>query len=188
MTSRTLAAGYVTASGGTVVRPVWFAFLDFASPGPFRYNTSDRAFAFGGNTYTGKGEVVGFGEVAESADGREFGTTVLLTGAVGDHRTVAAAGNYQGRTAILYQGLVDAAGALIADPPVQFAGAIDYCRMLSGTERDVIEVVLRSPTSDWSRPRIRRRTTEEQERVYPGDLGLEFTKDMGEIVIQLGNG
>jgi hypothetical protein len=75
--------------------------------------------------------------------------------------SLALAEQYQGRTGIIYFGLMDANWSLIADPIIAFLGRMDVMSISLG-ETASVTVTIEGRFADWERPRIRRYTSEDQ--------------------------
>lgn len=147
--TRFAAAALETAAEQPHVPYVIFADLDFVS-GHVRLNSSDRALEFGGNVYLGGGELVGMGEVVESAALNPEKISLTLSGV--DNALIAKVltESYHGRSATLYMSYLGADGALVATPEMLWEGRMDSMGIETSRGSSVIEVICESRLIIWN--------------------------------------
>jgi len=133
MTTRDLTAGMLAAIAAGTVRPLIFyegQFQAAGSPSEYAYL---RAFTglgqmtWNGQTWYGGGSMLSISPLEESADVKAVGFTVTFSGvpSSGIEIAVNRAAESQGLYGKLWLGLLDAAGALIADPYLLRRGKFD---------------------------------------------------------------
>jgi hypothetical protein len=170
--SRGLAAANLTAVSGEIVSPAFAVQLDFAS-GIARWNGTLRDLVIGGETFLGVGALGGIGAIEEGAETRAYGLTVGITGIPRDAVALALTQEYQGRPATVWSMQLTEGGDIIGTPAIIFRGRMDQLTVELG-ERATVTARLENRLADWSRPRVRRYTDEDQQRAFPGDLGFQY--------------
>lgn len=160
----TLAAG---------LEPVFFAFFDFQG-GAVRVWSGLGSKTWDGNTYSGLGHLGTVAPIEETADLKANGVAFQLSGVPSGLIATALGDNYQGRDVKLWLGALDAAGAVVADPYLLFAGRMDNLEIDDGAESATIRVFAESRMVDLRRSNERRFTHEDQQIDFPGDDGLDY--------------
>ena len=96
--------------------------------------------------------------------------------------------NYQGRSAIIYLGALNADYTVVSDPYVFFKGRMDKMSISDNGESAQIKVSLESRLIDLNRNRVRRFTDVDQQTEFAGDLGFKFVESLQEKSIDWGSG
>jgi hypothetical protein len=130
--------------------------------------------AYGGNTYTGVGDLLSIGEIAESSDLSAAGISVSITGLKSEFLVIAKDHQYQGRPLTVALGAFDSSGSLIADPTVMFSGFMDIMTITEGGDSSTISVSVENKLIAFERSKVRRYTAEDQKIDHPTDKGFEF--------------
>ena len=172
--TRTITAATQTASEGPLFTPILFIELDFSS-GFIRLNSTVSAYQFESNTYTGVGDLGEITAVQERGDIQSTSLTVGLQGVDSQFISIALDQDYQGRSAKMWLGFLDASLILIADPTLIFKGRMDTMPIVIGHGAKV-QVTIESRLADLFRPRIRRFNNADQQERFPADKGLEFVE------------
>ena len=133
---------------------------------------------FGGTTFIGGGDFLNVSQISETADIQANGINITLSGIPSDLISSALNETYQGRSAKLYLGLLDANGAVVADPYLVFSGRMDTMNIKDSGDTADIGLTAESRLIDLERSRERRYTSEDQKIDYPNDKGLEFIADL----------
>jgi hypothetical protein len=94
--------------------------------------------------------------------------------------------NYQGRAAKVWLVFLDVNEDIIPEPLVLFNGQMDVLSIVDGDEQGAIEVRCESREGLLKRTSESLLTDEEQQRVFPGDLGLEFVRELQGKVLPWG--
>ena len=168
--SRSITTATNAAAKGEIARPVLLVEMDFQS-GIVRLNSSVRDIAYAGYVYYGTGE---FGDVSNVEDGTDMkarGITLTLGGIAPSMISLFLGEQYQGRPCRLYLALLDSNFVMIVDPVEVFSGKLDSATMEIG-QTGTITVTAEAELADWNRPRVSRRTNEDQAKRHPGDTGL----------------
>ena len=169
---RTIDAAIVTELAKVEKFPVFFFEADFAG-GFTRAWTGLNDISFSGNTYLGKGLVLGFSEIDEPSEIRSTGMNVSLSGIPTDMLSIALNEQYQGRTLNMYFGVLDnTTRQLVGTPGRIFTGLMDVMKISVGRESASINLSVENRLIDLNRTRERRFTHEDQQLDFPGDDGF----------------
>lgn len=147
--TRFAAAAMTTAAEQPHVPYVMFADLDFLS-GHLRLNSSDRALEFGGNVYLGGGELVGIGEVVESAALNPEKISLSLSGVDNSLISKVLTESYHGRSAVLYVAYIGTEGSLVSTPEMLWEGRMDSLGIRTDQGSSEIELVCESRLVLWN--------------------------------------
>lgn len=169
------------------VRWLFLVFLDFQSD-PLYAASSLNSVEWGGHTWLGLGRVGGIEPIEETVEGRANVMTLRLSGVPEDQLSKAIGDRYQGRAAELYAVPLDSGYSFIGTPVLLHRGRMDSMpiEIEDGTATITVTVVNR--LADWERPRLRRYTDEDQQVLFPGDLGCQFVPQMADKELVWGRG
>lgn len=171
--SRGLTTDFKNAAAAGNLMPALLGHFDF-SGGIVRVWTGIGDLSWGGNTYTGLGDLVGVSPITETNETRANGMRFSLNGIPSTLITRILAEGYRGRAAKLWLALFNSSGAIIADPMLVFSGRMDQCLLDDTGETATCTITAESRLVDLQRPRERRRTDEDQKSLFSGDRGLEY--------------
>ena len=183
--SRGVAAANTAAAAAEVFRPVWFLELEFDG-GTTRYCGWPTDITWGGNTWTGAGNLGSLSVIDERTDLQAERIMARLSGINSALVSVALQEHVQGRDAAVYLGLMDAAHALVATPHQVFSGRMNTMQMVDIGATATIELAIDGRLADWQRPRVRRYTNADQQNRFADDKGFEFVSQMVEKSIVWG--
>ena len=175
--SRTLTSGMTTVTTADVVRPAYFVRMIFdsgESPNVLNLWNGVGDLAFGGNTYTGVGDLLAISQITETADIQATGINVSLTGVKSSFIVIAKDHDYQGRALTVSLGAFDASGSLIADPVIVFSGFMDTMTISENGAYSTISISVENKLIAFERSKVRRYTAEDQKIDHPSDKGFEF--------------
>ena len=175
--SRTLTSGMTAVTTADVVRPVYFVRMVFdsgESPNALNIWNGVGDLAYGGNTYTGTGDLLSISQIAETSDISATGINVNLTGVKTSFISIAKDHEYQGRPLTVSLGAFDASGDLIADPVIVFSGFMDTMTISESGNHSSISVSVENKLVSFERSKVRRYTAEDQKIDHPTDKGFEF--------------
>ena len=130
--------------------------------------------AFGGNTYTGTGDLLSISAITETSDIQATGIDVNLTGIKSSFISIAKNHEYQGRPLTVSLGAFNASGSLIADPVIVFSGFMDTMTIAESGNHSSISVSVENKLVSFERARVRRYTAEDQKIDHATDKGFEF--------------
>jgi len=181
--SRTLSSGMLGVTMADVVRPVYFVKMVFDSSdtsSPLLLWSGLGDLAFGGETYTGVGDLLSIGEITETSDISATGINVALSGLQRAFIAIAIGYKYQGRPLTVFLGAFNDQGVLIADPIIVFSGFMDTMTISEGAETSSISINVENKLVAFERSRVRRYTAEDQKIDHPNDKGFEFVTSIVE--------
>ena len=171
--SRTLTSGMLTVTTADVVRPVYLVQMTFdsgASPNELNLWSGIGNLSYGGDTYTGLGDLLSISEITETSDISAPGINVELAGLKSSFLVIAKNHEYQGRPLTVFLGAFNDQGALIADPIIVFSGFMDTMTISEGAETSSISINVENKLVAFERSRVRRYTAEDQKIDYPEKL------------------
>jgi hypothetical protein len=185
MADRELTAAIVTeAETTTIVKStVGFVLLDFDTDPVYvwtgTYPRTETLVSESSHTWTGLGDLGFIDGIIESANRASVnGVKLIMNGIANDLLSGALDQNYQGRAAKIWLAFLDGDEAIIATEIVLFNGQMDVLRIVDGDGQGAIEVSCESREGLLKRTSESLLTDEEQQRVFPGDLGLEFVVEL----------
>ena len=175
--SRTLTNGMTAVTTADVVRPAYFVRMVFdsgESPNVLNIWNGIGDLAYGGNTYTGTGDLLSISQITETSDISATGINVSLTGVKTSFIAIAKDHEYQGRPLTVSLGAFDASGDLIADPVIVFSGFMDTMTISESGANSTISIAVENKLIAFERTKVRRYTAEDQKIDHPTDKGFEF--------------
>lgn len=181
---RTLTGAVASAVAGSNVPMLVFVEMDFPS-GFLRVNNSGMSIAWDGHDWLGVGTLGSIDPIAESADLSAQGLGFSISGVPSETIAIALGQKYQGRACKVWYAPLAADHVVIADPIGPFNYRMDTMDIELGQTAS-IRVSAESRLIDWERSNVSRYTNEEQQRLYPGDLGCEFVPQMAEKELRWG--
>ena len=178
--SRNISAAMISALSGGSVTPVFFAKFEFPSNAPtshVHFWTGLGSLNWNGDTYAGLGDLRGIQFPQENSAGATGGVTFSLSGIPSENTSLSLNENYQNSACFVWLGALDDSGAIIADPYLMFSGLMDVMQMNDdGTTADI--TLNAEGFAFGVGPSGARYTDEDQQRAYPGDIGLEFVSGL----------
>jgi hypothetical protein len=185
--SRYLPDAVKTLIAEDVVRPALCVQMLFDS-GAVLANSTPIDININDTVFLGVGMLGRIGMVEETTETQASNLAVELSGIPRELISLALQEKYQGRTLNVYVAYLDRdwrmpAGAVIAI----FSGRMDQMRIELGATA-TIRVTAESRLTDWDRAHNGRYTDEDQQRRYPGDLGLQFVTRTVEQELAWGGG
>ena len=175
--SRTLTSGMTAVTTADVVRPAYFVRMVFdsgESPNVLNIWNGIGDLAYGGNTYTGTGDLLSISQITETSDISATGINVSLTGVKTSFIAIAKDHEYQGRPLSVSLGAFDASGDLIADPVIVFSGFMDTMTISESGAYSTIGISVENKLVSFERTKVRRYTAEDQKIDHPTDKGFEY--------------
>ena len=166
-----------------VVRPVLMFESQFAS-GWLRLWSGLGDMVWSGQTWTGAGQLLAIGALAETSQIVASGTTVTLSGVPTALVSAAITDARQGLPGRVYLGVMDTAGALIKAPVLVFAGRLDVPEIIDGAEQCTVSISYESRLIDLQTAREWRWTHASQQALWPDDMGFEFVTSIQSVEIK----
>lgn len=183
--TRTLPTGYEAQTTASLFRAAYLVSLAFDS-GTLYFWTGIGDLSYGGNTYTGTGNLGDVSLVTETADMRPTGATLRLSGVASSLISIMLSEHYQGRAAVIRYAVFDANWAMVEALTV-FSGKMDVMRLVDAGQTSDIELTVEHRMIAFDRPQeVYFYTHVDQQRLYSGDLGLEFVASLVDKTIYWG--
>jgi len=165
-------------------RPALFFEGQFAT-GVVRLWTGLGDVVWGGQTWTGAGNLVGFSGIEEGSDIVARGASVTLSGVPVSLVSLAISDAQQGLPGLCWVGMLAPDGSIIVRPVLAFGGRLDVPTISDGAETCDITITYESQLIDLTVPRELRYTHEAQQQFYPGDMGFEFVAAIQDKTIRV---
>lgn len=193
MTTRDISIANINALNASVVRPILFARMDFAS-GVKRFHTEigPREFThdlYGTETYLGIGAFGGIsGDIKETISAAPEGVQLSLTGVDPAMITDATTDDYHRRDVDVLFGFDDIFGELLDDPVVVWSGYMDHAIISLGQNMAELTLVCESRGTNGRGRSDLRFTDEDKQAANTGDLVAEYVYRMVDLVLKWGDG
>jgi len=166
----------------TVVRGIYFVKLAFDS-GNACWHSGFNNIEFNGDTYIGVGTLSNVSPAKEESGVKASGATVGLSGIKEEIVSLLLSEPYLNRKAYIYfVPLNEEDMPVVTSPYLLFRGSIDDVSGIMG-ENASFSVQLKSRFADWERYRKLLLTDIEQQRIHPGDRGLEYISQISQMKI-----
>lgn len=166
--SRDLTTNFKSAVTAGTVRPVVLVVAEFDSE-TIRFWNGYGTLTYGGNDYTGAGNVLKVTEIVETQKVEARGASFTLSGIPSELIAVALTEEYQDRRITQTFAPLDASGNVIADPFTFFSGKADVLTIEESANSATISMTAESDLIALTRVNERRRTPEDQKLTYSGD-------------------
>ena len=132
----------------------------------------------GSEIYTGNGFLGQISPIEESQEQRAFGVSITLSGLPlsKDYLQIAEAEDIINRSVKIWLSFLDDDYVIVNNPMLAFQGLMDTMA-ISIDKTMTVTLNAENRLSDWARARIRRFTTNSQQKRFPDDDGFEFVID-----------
>ena len=182
---RDMTSAYQAAISSAMLRPALFVQATFVS-GPLYVWSGMGPITWNGQTWIGVGTLGTVSTIEEGSTVSAKGVTLTLSGLDPTLLTDVMEEFQVGLPALVYLGVFDATGALIADPVCCFSGRMDQPTIdISGTTAS-IAINCENRLVEMNVSVERRYTDEDQQLDYPGDLGFQFVNGIQDAQIYFG--
>jgi len=181
--SRDLTAGFISEADAATLRPVLF-YEGVFTGGTVRLWSGVGTISWNGQSWVGAGYLLGISEMGETADLRAEGITLSLSGQPSSLVAIALAQAQLGLAGSVWLGFLTAAGAVVADPYMAFAGKLDVVAIEDNGDSCTISISYEHQLIDLERARVRRWTHDDQQITYDGDLGFKYTTMLQDQVLE----
>lgn len=166
--SRDLTTDFKSAVTAGTVRPVFLITGEFDS-GTIRFWNGVGTLTYGGNNYTGAGNLLKISEIVENQKIEARGASFELSGIPSTNIALALTEEYQGRTVTQTFAPLDVNGVPVADPFLIFSGEADVMSIEEGRNSASLRLTAESDLIGLTRLNERRHTPEDQKLTYSGD-------------------
>jgi len=169
---RDLTSAMQTEVGKTEVAPFLLFEGEFIS-GSVRAWSGYGNMTWRGVSWDGTGTLLSISSVSETNETAAQGITVTLNGLPSELISLVLSEVKQGASGKVYLGLLDGQ-QVINDPILLFSGKLDIPGVFDEGETAEVSITYESRLIDLERSRVNRYTPEDQKRLFPGDLGLDY--------------
>ena len=183
--SRGLSSNFLTEITSSSLKP-FYAFEAAFLEGTVRLWTGYGNITINSQTYTGGGSLLSISAVEETSEIKATGINVALSGMDSSILAASLNANYQNRTFTCYLGMLDENYSVISSVYQLFQGRMDSMTINDGGDEIIITLSVESRLIDLEKPNETRYTSEEQKRLFSGDLGLDFVTDLQDKDINWG--
>lgn len=183
--SRSLTAGTSGQLTQKQVYPIVLVDLTFKD-GVLHFFTGYGSLSWNGNTYTGGGQMVHLGPIAEDTAVQAQGFEIKITGVPANLLSEGLNQCAQGNAVNVYFGFLDASANIITDPYLAFSGRMDVPTIEEGSDTATITITAENRLIDLDRPRLRTFTTADQITEFPTDTGFNFVPQLQELNLTWG--
>jgi hypothetical protein len=164
----------------TTVGIVLFVEMLFDS-GAVRVCSAGYNLTWNGYTWQGVGQLGQVEEVKEAEGSEVSGLAFTLSGVPSALIALALGENYQRRVVNVYVGFLDLpTHAVLADPVLEWSGLLDTMAVVDEGGTSTIRVTAENELYDFARPSPLYWTDEDQRKLFPGDTGLRFAKQLND--------
>lgn len=185
--SRDLHPDTDTAAQAAHVVPYTLVELDYES-GAVRVASTPFDIRYAGDTYLGVGRLGSISAVQEGPEMKSYGVSLQMSGIPATYFAEMSQERFQDRACRIWVGFLAAASHRpLGDPTQVFGGRMDVVSLQLGQTISVT-LTAESRLVDWERARNRRFTDQDQQRAFPGDLGLQFVQATTEMELPWGRG
>lgn len=183
--TRTVTTAVNNEFTAATLSPFFAVEMDF-SDGIVRLWTGYGSITIDSKTFLAGGDILSVSSISENGEVQANGVSVVLSGLNTALVASALTTAYQGRDLNVYVGVLNASGAVIADPIKVFAGKMDVMTVEDDGATAQISITAESKLIDLERSRARRYTSEDQKIDFPNDKGLEFITGLQDKTIVWG--
>lgn len=184
--SRALTTDTANAFSADQVAPCILVEIDYPG-GMVRVHSGIGDQEFNGETFTGVGTLGAVADIEETTDESSNGATFQLS-ASSAMLAKALIENPRNRSVKMWTGAYDlTSGDLIDSPALDFSGFVSHHSHTDDGINATITLIAVDETGDQERALEQRWTNEEQQRLYPGDIALEYVADMPNKEFTWGN-
>lgn len=184
--ARVMTSAMLSAIQSGILRPAYFVSMTFRS-GVANIWTGFGPITWNSITWQGQGKLLSISAIEEGSTVAARGISIGLSGIPTDMLTDAISDFKIAAPVLVYFGLFDAAGALIADPVQAWGGRMDKPKVRWTGPTATIDIACETKFIEMNTAVDRRRTHDDQQLDHPGDLVFSFVAGLQEKPINWGN-
>lgn len=174
MSERDLTVGVKSGLAQTVISPHVLCELDFPS-GRVNFWTGEASIDWDSKTWMATGRAINFSAISETTDGSSQGVSIDISGLDSDDVSDVVDDEFQDSNATIWIALYDPnTHTIMADPFQMFRGKMDSADLRDDGNQALISIRCESRLINQVKRISYRYTNQDQQLLYPGDLGLEF--------------
>lgn len=138
--------------------------------------------SYGGNTYTGVGDLGDIDKIPEGVDKSDQGVELTLNYLDDTLRNMFVTTDQADRGVTIYVAVIDPDTFTVTSAYAYFVGFIDSVRIKDSGKSGALIVRVASELALYQRSHAYFLTDSHQQDLYPGDLGLEFSSEMDQPI------
>jgi hypothetical protein len=185
--SRDLDTTTDNAAQASHVVPYTLVELDYES-GAVRIASTPFDITYDGDTYLGVGRLGSISAIQEGIEQKSYGVSMELSGIPTSYFAEMVQERCQDRACRIWYGFLDATSHRpTGTPNLGFGGRMDVLAIQLGNTITAT-LTAESRLVDWERAINRRFTDQDQQRAFPGDLGLQFVQATTDMELPWGRG
>ena len=182
---RSMSSAMLAVFAAGLVRPAVFVEAHFAS-GPTYVWTGLGSIAWNGHTWLGVGSLLDIDLGGDGSTVQARGIVLTLSGLDPSFLAAAIQEVQIGLPVVIYLGLFNDAGNIIADPIITWAGQMDQPHVEIGGSAVTISISCENRLLEMNISSDARFTMADQTAFAPGDMGFQFVSGVSEINIYWG--
>ena len=128
--------------------------------------------SWGGDTYSGLGELLSISDVVESTEIKVENLTITFSALSAAYKALALTEVDLKNSVTIYLALITSAGAVVADPETIFVGNMDEVRLKENGQTAVFDLVVNNRLIETQSSKERRYTNQDQQSIHPTDTGF----------------
>lgn len=184
--ARDITVDFQTEISASVLNPAIFIKAEFDSGDVFVWSGLGPKL-FGGDTYTGLGNLLEISSVKETQGIQANGLQFTLSGVPSSYVSIALSEEYQWRPITMWFAVLDNTGAIVSDPYLLFYGYMDVMEIEDSGEESRIVLAAENTLVGLTESKERRYTPEDQKQYFPADLGLDYVASIQDTEIKWGS-
>lgn len=162
-----------------IVRWVWLVRIVFDDI-TVAWTNSYRDIVYNSVSYTATGNLGKISQIKEATGIKASGVDITLSGIKSEVVALALTKKYINRKVYIYQAVVDEAWNFDSTKcKLAFLGSIDNIAGSSGNSPS-FTIAVKSRLADWERSRNLKYTDADQQKLYPGDKGMEYIPQLAQ--------
>lgn len=176
---RAISSGFEDALSESVVRPRFFFSGEFSSGAQY-YWTGNGSLSWNSHTWSGDGSLINFPGISETNNLNENSIEIILTGENSALVSLMLNELKHNQSGSLYFGLIDASGAIIADPFLIFSGQLDQIILDDSGKESTLRLTYGSELNSLTNSLGFRYNQETQHLFDSSDLGFEYMEQLAD--------
>jgi hypothetical protein len=174
-------AAMITAFDEDILRPFYLFHLETTSSDLYLWS-GGYDLSWDSQTWLGNGWFRGLSSIKLNENQLNNNIEIALAGASASVVSLVLTSVNQSKTAIIYLGLFDSSGGIVADPIPLYAGYYSKSEIKDSSDISIISISLDAETSKIKKAKEIRYTDAAQDLLFPnaGDQGLEYVSGLSE--------
>ena len=136
-----------------------------------------RDVAYDSNDYLSTGHFKSIDGISETGEIRVNEISLDLDGAEQTYVSLVLNNDYLGAQCDVLRAVINSSGAIVGTPYTYFSGRIVGAQVVDSGSSSTVSIDMASHWKDFEKTNGRRTNNGSQQRVFPSDLGMEFSVD-----------